>query len=140
MMRRSLACIILAGLCCTAAPAEEQKGAVLNEWLKGVQNKIALIAPKKVLPRTTTVAGVRAAKEESTAKLYWKGKKGGEAVSEEELAEFKTGIDRAASGDSAGAIKGLEDFMKKHPDSALIPDAKRTLDLVKTDMKPASEK
>jgi TolA-binding protein len=134
-MKRSLACIIIIGLCCSAAAAQEQKGSALTEWLKGLQNKIAQIAPKKVLPRSTGVAGVRGAKEGPSTKLYWKGKKGEEAVSEEELAEFKEGLDLAAKGDSAGAIRELEEFLKQHMDSALIPDAKKTLDMVKAEGK-----
>jgi TolA-binding protein len=138
-MKRSLACIIVIGLCCSAAAAQEQKGSALSEWLKGLQQRIALIAPKKTLPQSTMVAGVRGAKEGAPAKLYWKGKKGEEPVTEQELAELRKGLDLAAKGDTAGAAKELEGFLKQYPDSALVPDAKKTLDMVKTDAKPVSE-
>lgn len=123
-------------LCCaTVALAQEQKGSTLAEWLKGIQKKIDQIVPKKTLPVTTSVAGARGAKEDTSSKLYWKDKKGDEPVTEEEMKEFKEGIEQAAKGDKAGAVKGLEEFMKQYPDSALIPDAKKTLDLVKAEEK-----
>jgi hypothetical protein len=136
MNRKLCALIVVIGMCCgtIAAQGQENKsGSIFSEWLKSLQQKIAQIAPKKTLPQTTMVAGVRGAKEDATVKLYWKGKKTDEAVTEEELENFRQGVDLAAKGDAAGAVKGLEDFMKKFPDSALVPDAKKTLDLVKAE-------
>jgi len=139
MWKKLIGFIMIAGLCCTTALAQEQKGSALSEWLKGMQKKISKIVPKKAPPQSTGVAGVRGAKEDSSVKLYWKGKKGDEQVTEEEMGSFKEGIESAATGDRAGAIKGLEEFMKKYPDSALIPDAKKTLDLVKVEPKEESK-
>jgi TolA-binding protein len=121
-------------MCCATAIAQEQEhkvGPRISEWLKSLQQKIAQIAPKKAIPQSTTVAGVRGAKEGASIKLYWKGKKGEEPVTEDELAELKEGLDFAAKGDNAAAIQELEEFLKQYPDSALIPDVKKTLDLVK---------
>jgi len=143
MYKRLFVLIIVIGMCCSAAVAQEQENKVgprISEWLKSLQQKIAQIAPKKAVPQTTSVAGVRGAKESASTKLYWKGKKGEEAVTEAELEEFKEGLDLAAKGDSAAAITELEKFLKQYPDSALVPDAKKTLDMVKADTKPASEK
>lgn len=138
MYKKPLALIIImiAGLCCTtAALAEEAKGSTLAEWLKGIQKKIEKIVPKKTLPQSNVVAGVRGAKEDSSVKLYWKGKKGEEQVTEEEMTEFKTAIELVAKGERASAITGLEKFLAQYPDSALVPDAKKTLDLVKVEAK-----
>lgn len=131
--------IVMIGVCCPLVQAQEQKGSALAEWLKGLQQRIALIAPKKTLPQSTMVAGVRGAKEGAPAKLYWKGKKGEAPVTEQELAELRKGLDLAAQGDNAGAVRELEGFLKQYPDSALVPDAKKTLDMVKAEAKPASE-
>lgn len=132
MLKKLFVFVVIAGLCCTPALAQEKKGSALSEWLKGMQKKISRIVPKKSAPHQSTgVAGVRGAKDDASVKLYWKGKKGDELVTEEEMSIFKEGLESAQKGDRAGAIKGLEDFMKKYPDSALIPDAKKTLDLVK---------
>jgi TolA-binding protein len=127
---------VVLGLCCSTVLAQEQEkkaGSGIASWLKGLQQKISQIAPRKSVVMTTGVAGVRGSKEDSQVKLYWKGKKGEEAVTEEELAEFKEAVDYASKGDRAGAIQELEEFMKQYPDSPLIPDAKKTLDLVKAE-------
>jgi TolA-binding protein len=85
---------------------------------------------------STGVAGVRGAKEDSTKnKLYWKGKKGDEAVTEEELKEFKEGLALAEAGKTPEAIQEFEEFLKQHPDSALVPDTKKSLDLLKAEAK-----
>jgi len=83
---------------------------------------------------STGVAGVRGAKDESgKAKMYWKGKKGDEPVTEAELAEFKEGVAFVEAGKKAEAIHEFEEFLKQHPDSALVPDAKKSLDVLRAD-------
>lgn len=138
-MYKKFSILLLMLTFCGMAVAQEQgqqpQGTTISEWLKGIQKKIEQIIPKKTLPMTTGVAGVRGAKEEGQAKLYWKGKKGDEVVTEEELMRFKTAVDIATSGDWSSAVRELEEFMKQYPDSALIPDAKKTLDLVKAEVK-----
>ena len=96
-----------------------------------MQQKVSQLVPKKSVSMSTGVAGVRGAKEDTHAKLYWKGKKGEETINEEELAEFKEGLDRAAKGDTAEAIHEFDEFLKLYPDSALVPDVKKALDMAK---------
>jgi hypothetical protein len=132
MTKKLISLIVVLVLCCaTAVLAQEKSESALSAWIKSIQQKIDQIVPKKSLSLTTGVAGTRGAKEEGATKLYWKGKKGDEAVSMEELNTFKSGVDLAAKGDKDGSVKELENFMKQYPDSALVPDAKKTLDLVK---------
>jgi TolA-binding protein len=138
MYKKIFALVLIFGLCSLTAVAQEtqeKKSTGLSDWLRGIQKKIEQIIPKKTLPVTTGVAGVRGAKEDSQVKLYWKGKKGDESVTEGELAKFKTGIDLAEKGDKQASIKELEDFMKQYPDSPLIPDVKKTMDMVKAEGK-----
>ena len=135
-MKKLFSIALMVTLCCTVAMAQEQEkkpGPSIAEWLKGLQQKIAQLAPRKSVPMSTGVAGVRGTKEDSQAKLYWKGKKDEETVTEEELTAFKEGVDLAAKGDRAGATRELEEFAKQFPDSSLIPDAKKTLDMVKAE-------
>jgi hypothetical protein len=134
-MNRTIVIVIgLLALCVTSAPAQEKKGSGLSSWLKELQKKIDVISPRKSLSVSTGVAGVRGAKDDSgKGKLYWKGKKGEEPVTEQELHEFKEAISFAEKGDRAMAIAELEEFLKQYPDSALIPDAKKSLDLVKAE-------
>jgi TolA-binding protein len=136
MVKKIAGIITVIVLCAGMAPAQEKKESGLSAWLKELQRKIDVIAPRKSLPMSTGVAGVRGAKDDSgRSKLYWKGKKGEEPVTEEELHEFREGIAFAEKGDTTTAIRELEEFMKQYPDSALIPDAKKSLDLLRTETK-----
>jgi len=138
MLMKLLTPVVIAILCCTTElQAQEKNESALSAWIKSIQQKIEQIVPKKHIEVATGVAGTRGAKEDTSAKLYWKGKKGDETVTEEELLRFKTGVDLAGKGDRDGAIKALDDFMKQYPDSVLIPDAKKTHDLVKAEAKDA---
>ena len=124
--------VVLFGLSAMASAEEAaKKESGFSEWLKNMQQKVSQLTPKKSVSMTTGVAGVRGAKEDTHAKLYWKGKKGDETISEGELAGFKQGLDRAAKGDTAGAIKEFDEFLKLYPDSALVPDVKKALDMAK---------
>jgi TolA-binding protein len=136
MNKKLLSLAVVLCLCCaTVLQAQEKSESALSAWIKNIQQKIEQIVPKKTLPMATGVAGTRGAKEDTAAKLYWKGKKGDESVTEEELVTFKAGVDLAGKGDREGSLKALDEFMKQYPDSALIPDAKKTLDLVKAEVK-----
>jgi TolA-binding protein len=133
--------VILAVLVCLSvtmalAQGQEKKaGPSISVWLKGLQKKLEQIVPRKSVPLSIVVAGGHAAKDDSQPKLYWKGEKGDEAVTEEEITKFKLAINAVEKGDRTGAIRELAEFMKQYPDSDLIPDAKKTLDLVKEEGK-----
>ncbi len=147
MMRKLATLSVLLFLVAMTASAaedgqERKQGPTMSEWLKSMQRKIESIVPKKSLSSSTGVAGVRGAKEDQQVKLYWKGKTVEENVTEDELKEFQEGVDLASKGDKAGAVRELEEFMRQYPNSSLIPDAKKTRDLVKQEpeSKPAAEK
>lgn len=133
-MKKIVVLAVLACLPVTMAIAQDQErkaGPSIGEWLKGLEQKLEQIVPSKSAPVSTAVAGARGTNEDSQPRLYWKGKKVDEVVTEEELVKFKSAIVAVEKGDNTGAIKDLAEFMKQYPDSALIPDAKKTLDLVK---------
>jgi TolA-binding protein len=136
MIRKAIIAFSMLALCFTTAAAQEKKESGLSSWFKELQKKIDLVSPKKNLPLSTGVAGVRGAKEDSNkSKLYWKGKRGDEPVTEEELKAFKEGLTIAEAGKKTEAIQEFEEFLKQHPDSALVPDAKKSLDLLKAEAK-----
>mgnify|MGYP006331968277 CR=1 FL=1 len=137
MIRKLIIVFGMLALCMTAAAAQEKKESGISSWFKDLQKKIDIIAPRKSLPVSTGVAGVRGAKDDNgRSKLYWKGKKGEEPVTEAELAEFKECLAYAEAGKQAEAIQEFEEFLKQHPDSALVPDAKKSLDMMKAEAKP----
>jgi TolA-binding protein len=139
MSNKLFSLIVITGLCCTTALAGEQKGSTLADWLKVVQQKITTIVPKKLLPPRAGIARERGAMEAPFVMLYWKGKQGEEPVSEDELTEFKAAFELAVRGDREAAITGLERFLEHYPDSALVPYAKKTGDLVKAEATEAKK-
>jgi TolA-binding protein len=125
-------------LCFGAAIAQEKterQESGFTAWLKNIRQKLDIVSPRKTLTVTTGVAGVRGARRDEKARLYWKGKPCEEQVSEAELSGLRTAVDLAEKGEHTAAIRELEEFMARFPDSALVPDAKRTLDLAKAEMK-----
>jgi len=136
MIRKTIIAFSLLALCFTTAVAQEKKESGVSSWFKELQKKIDIISPRKNLSVSTGVAGVRGAKDDSSKnKLYWKGKKGEEPVTEEELKEFKEGLALAEAGKKPEAIHEFEEFLKQFPDSALVPDAKKSLDMMKAEAK-----
>lgn len=135
MFKTIISTIVLLAVCCGPVLAGEDQGNGLKGWIRTMQKKLDLINPRKTMPVTTGVAGVRGAKQEDKAKLYWKGVKEDEPVSEAELKEFTEAIASADQDDREKAARTIETFMQQHPDSPLIPDAKKTLDLVKAEPK-----
>lgn len=132
MMRKLMMSFGLIVLVAGMAPAQEKKDSGFSSWFKDLQKKIDVIAPRKSLTVSTGVAGVRGAKDDSNrSKLYWKGKQGEEPVTEAELAEFKEALAYVEAGKIAEATHEFEEFLKQHPDSALVPDAKKSLDALK---------
>lgn len=133
----AIAAVFAAG----AALAQEQKPGGKHdgfmEWLKALQRKIEAMAPKKSIALSTGVAGTRGAKEAEKAKLYWKGKQGDTAVTEEEFVEFQSAVELALKGEEAAAGRELEEFITRFPDSPFLPDAKKTLEMVKAEVKEA---
>jgi len=132
-MKRIVMFILVFMLGLGVAVAQDQKEAGLAAWLKDLQRKIQQIMPRRSLPMETAIAGIRGVRQEQKATLYWKGKKEEEAVSEGELAKFKGAVDLAVRGERQATIKEMEAFMREFPDSPFIPDAKKTLDLVRAE-------
>lgn len=142
MIRKLIIAVGMLALCFTTATAQEKTDSGLSSWFKELQKKIDIISPRKSLTVSTGVAGVRGAKDDSNKnKLYWKGKKGEEPVTEEELKEFKEGLALVEAGKNPEAIHEFEEFLKQHPDSALVPDANKSLNLLKAEAtaEPAPE-
>lgn len=136
MIRKAIIAFSMLALCITTAAAQEKKESGASSWFRELQKKIDLVSPRKNLSVSTGVAGVRGAKDDNgRSKLYWKGKKGEEPVTEEELKEFKEGLAYVETGKKAEAIHEFEEFLKQYPDSALVPDAKKTLDILKAEAK-----
>ncbi len=136
-MRKLFFVSLALALCCATALAQDPQGKAgpgVTEFLQRLQKKLEQIIPRKSVPLSTAAAGVHG-RESSLPKLYWKGNKDDEAVTEEELTKLKSAVEAAGHTDRTRAIKELEEFMRQYPDSTLIPDAKKMLDLVSAEGK-----
>jgi len=131
-----LVCLFCALVLAQAQEQQKKSGDPgISAWLHGLQKKLEQIVPRKSVPLRSGVGGLHGSREAPQVRLYWKGNKDDEAVTEGELMKFKSAVDAAAKDDRAGSVKGFEEFMKLYPDSALIPDAKKTLDIMRSEGK-----
>src|SRR4029077_3684053 len=126
-----LACTL--GIVAAVTPrAEDQKAETppLAQYLEQLQIKLDHTAQRANQPSAdgSSVVGLRGAKQEAASKqLYWKGKKGKEAVSPEEIKAFRSAIDQARAGKTPDAVASLKSFQEKYPKSARVRDVQETL-------------
>jgi TolA-binding protein len=129
-------CIGLAG----RVRADDKKADVsLAQYLEQLQTKLDHTARRVNQPNAegSSVVGLRGSKQEAPSKqLYWKGKKGKEAVSPEEVKAFRAAVDQARAGKNADAITSLKTFQDTYPKSALLPDVNDTLARLNTTPTP----
>ena len=124
---KGVALSFLTALVCLPAGAEWS----LKDWLKELDAKIHR-TEEKHKSQLTAAAAIRGTKQDdSETKLYWKGKKKAEPLTEEELNEFKAAVALAEEGKPTEAEKSLNAFLEKRPKSALAADARQTLELMK---------
>lgn len=99
-------------------------------YLSDLQVKLDHAARRANQPTSgsTNVIGLRGSKQEPLSKqLYWKGEKGPEAVSPEEVKVFRAAVEQANTGQTAEAVPALKAFVDKYPQSPLKSDAEEAL-------------
>lgn len=148
MQRRWVVAALLVVLAAGAAPAQETRPAGPAFW-EAVRIKLEQLKPKKApkpesapgvavgaaekeaQPNGTAVGGVRGAKDPSED-LYWKDEAQKQEVSEGERAAFVQAYEAFAGGRLAEALQGFEAFIQTYPRSALLEDAQRAVEELKT--------
>jgi TolA-binding protein len=73
-----------------------------------------------------------AAQESASKQLYWKGRRGAETVTPDEVKVFRSSIEQARAGKTAEATASLKSFQEKYPKSPLLPDVQETLAKLQT--------
>jgi TolA-binding protein len=124
-MKKLIALFVLLGVA-LAMPAYSADDKPEGSLWERLRKKIELITPKKKISTTTAVGGVRGSQADADD-VYWKGEANAQPVDADELLAFKKAISLAEAGDMAGANSAFSDFLKKHPDSRLRPDAEEAL-------------
>ncbi len=123
-MKKLIALLVLLGAVCAAPAYSADDNQGLSFWER-LRRKIEMLTPKKKIATTTAVGGVRGAQADAED-VYWKGEAHPQ-IDADELADFKKAVSLVDTGDMPGAQAGFADFLKKHPDSRLRPDAEMAL-------------
>src|SRR5437016_939327 len=118
-----VSCFVMLGAAVTHRAEDKKSDAPsLAPYLEQLQIKLDHTAQRANQPSAdgSSVVGLRGAKQESASKqLYWKGKKGKESVSPEEIKAFRGAIDQARAGKTTDAVASLKSFQENYPKSAL---------------------
>lgn len=110
------------------------QGAEKDTFWDTLKIKLAKITPAKKVDVTTSVAGVRGAKNSSDSDVYWKGKDKSEFVTEEELQKFNLAVDAKVKGSNEQALKQFDEFLKNYPQSPLRLDALQAVEKIKIEL------
>src|SRR5689334_19081138 len=103
-----LLCLSMAGWTDDAKSA-----AKTSDYLENLQIKLEHTAQRANQPGASgsSVIGLRGSKQEPLSKqLYWKGKKGNEPVSLEEVKSLRSAVEQARAGQKTEAIEALKKF------------------------------
>lgn len=114
-MRITLATALL---CITTALYAQQAPQKDSFWDK-LQKKLEKLIPSKKANTTTVVGGVRGAKNDDAADIYWKGKEKTVEMNEEEIQKFNLAVESKLKGDNELALKQFEEFLVQYPHSNL---------------------
>ncbi len=124
-MKKIIGIAVAAAFILTMAFTVDSYGASsLSSWLKRITYKIKVISGSdNSSTKRNAVAGVKGTEAENKEELYWKSVQ----VEDAEKTLMNEAIALAEEGKNELAIKKLEEFVEKYPESALIEDAKAGL-------------
>lgn len=105
-------------------------------WDK-LQYKLEKVTPAKKASSTTAVGGVRGAKNDDAADIYWKGKDKTAEISEEEMKKFNLAIEAKLKGDNELALKQFEEFNAAYPQSSFRVEGLQAIEKIKLEIAAA---
>lgn len=110
--------LLAAGLLCLATAVYADQGGKKDAFWDKLQNKLEKLTPAKKAAATTAVGGVRGAKNDDAADIYWKGKDKAVEMSEDEMQKFNLAVDAKLKGENDLALKHFEEFLDQYPQSS----------------------
>lgn len=110
--------MLAAGVLCLATAVYAEQGGKKDVFWDKLQNKLEKLTPAKKAAATTAVGGVRGAKNDDAADIYWKGKDKSVEMNEEEMQKFNLAVESKLKGDNELALKHFEEFLDQYPQSA----------------------
>lgn len=96
-----------------------------------LKSKLEKITPTRKSTATTAVGGVRGAKNDEAADIYWKGKNKRAEVGEDELDKFNLAVECGLKGENKLAQKHFEEFLQDYPNSSLRPEGLKAVERLK---------
>lgn len=112
-------------------------GAEKDGFWDKMQNRLEKVTPAKKTTATTAVGGVRGAKNDDAADIYWKGKDKPVEAPEEELQKFNSGVEAKLRGESELALRQFEEFIALYPNSSLRLDSMQAAERIRNEIAAA---
>ena len=131
-MKKSM--VVFCGMMLAASVVQ---GAEKDGFWDKMQNRLEKVTPAKKTTATTAVGGVRGAKNDDAADIYWKGKDKPVEAPEEELQKFNAGVEAKLKGDNELALKQFEEFIASYPSSSLRLDSMQAVERIRNEMAAA---
>lgn len=128
---------VVAVLFSMAAVAHAEPVAKKEPFWDKLQNKLEKLTPAKKAAATTAVGGVRGAKNDDAADIYWKGKEKTVEINEEELQKFNLSVEAKSKGDNELALKHFEEFLAQYPQSPLRVEGLQAAEKIRVDIAAA---
>jgi TolA-binding protein len=113
------------------------QGADKDGFWDKMQNRLEKVTPAKKTSTTTAVGGVRGAKNDDAADIYWKGKDKPVEAPDEELQKFNSGVEAKLRGDNELALKQFEEFLAAYPNSSLRLDSLQAAERIRNEIAAA---
>jgi hypothetical protein len=126
--------VVFCGMMLAASVAQ---GAEKDGFWDKMQNRLEKVTPAKKTPATTAVGGVRGAKNDDAADIYWKGKDKPVEAPDEELQKFNAAVDAKLKGDNELALKQFEEFLAAYPNSSLRLDSMQAAERIRNEIAAA---
>ncbi len=130
MKKNLILCLGIVFIAASVSFADNSKTENKLDFWEKLRNKIETLMPKKELPVTTAVGGVRGIKNETAGNLYWKDPEAKVNVPEEELEIFKTALQLVDEGKAQEAGVLFEKFISEFPESHLTADARQAVAVI----------
>jgi TolA-binding protein len=128
---RNKALVVLALLLAVSVARAGQDGKDDGFW-SGLLTKLQKLAPTRKSTAVTAVGGVRGAKNDEVADIYWKGREKSVEVGEDELEKFNVALESRKKGDNALALRHFEEFLRDYPHSSMGPEAQQAVERIKS--------
>jgi hypothetical protein len=113
------------------------QGAEKDGFWDKMQNRLEKVTPAKKTSATTAVGGVRGAKNDDAADIYWKGKDKPVEAPDEELQKFNAGVEAKLKGDNELALKQFDEFIAAYPNSSLRLDSMQAAERIRNEIAAA---